>query len=320
METPPGLPRPGFRDTLRTFIAWGRGLPRAYLVAAGILAAFGLAGVVFTGYTTYDYTMNSPAFCRSCHLMEAAWTRWSTSEHRNVDCHSCHKQSITESARQVIVFALRRPERVGRHAEVPSTRCAACHESGNPQWRQVAETAGHLVHAQQQQIECVVCHSQSIHRIRPSTAICATCHQAQATGSRVIKIPQMAEFHCVDCHQFLRLNSPLRPTRETCLGCHQALPPKTTVGWPANAPHTSLPCGQCHKPHEQAKPIIACATCHGATRPALHQVATHAATTCVTCHRPHGWKVTTRQTCLTCHTDKETHNAPTVCQACHAFR
>jgi hypothetical protein len=271
-------------------------------------------------YDVYDYTMNNPAFCRSCHIMESAWTRWTTSAHRTVDCHACHQQRITESARQVIVFAFRRPERVGRHADVPAVRCQACHTSGDPRWAQVARTAGHVVHAERQQIQCVVCHSTGIHRIVRPTQVCVNCHQAQAAGARVVQIPAMAEFHCVNCHEFLRPDSPLRPTRLTCLGCHRALPPKRTVGWPPGAPHSGFACGQCHKPHEKAQPVVACATCHTAPRPALHQRPAHAAATCATCHVPHAFRVQSRQTCLSCHQDKAAHNAPTACSVCHVFR
>jgi hypothetical protein len=228
--------------------------------------------------------------------MEVAWTRWASSEHRKVDCHACHKQSIEESARQVITFAVRRPERVGKHADVPSTRCQNCHTGGDPQWRQVAATAGHEVHAQARRIECVTCHSSAVHRLRPATAVCAGCHEAQATGARAIRIPQMADFHCVDCHQFLRANSPLRPTQETCLGCHQGIPAKRTVGWPDERAHTALTCGTCHKPHEKAQPIATCTACHAAPSPAVHPKETVAAgarsyATCTACHQPHKWTV-----------------------------
>ncbi len=282
----------GLRQLLRTLRAWALGLPTVWivLVAAGVV--IGIAVVAYGGFTVYDYTMNNPAFCRSCHIMETAWTRWSTSEHRKVDCHSCHEQSITESARQVITFAVRRPERVGKHAEVPADRCASCHASGNSVWRQIAATAGHQVHAIGKKIECVTCHSTSIHRLKPSTDICANCHEAQARGERAIKIAQMADFHCVDCHQFLRVNSPLRPTQETCLGCHAALPtPPRTVGWPEGRAHTTLACGTCHKPHEKAQPIVNCTSCHTAPKPEIHAPVMQAKTPCTTCHQPHYWKM-----------------------------
>ena len=40
---------------------------------------------------------------------------------------------------------------------------------------------------------------------------------------------------------------------------------------------------------------------------------------CMSCHTPHTWKVTSRETCLTCHEDKKTHYAPTFCGECHKF-
>lgn len=288
---PPQSPRrPGRLVRLR---AWLLKIPRTWLIVIGIAATAAAATIALGGYTVYDYTTNNPAFCRSCHIMEAAWDKWSTSEHRKVDCHACHQQSIAQSARQVIVFALRHPEQVGKHAEVPAGRCATCHESGNRTWRQVAETAGHKIHAEQRQIECVVCHSTSVHRFKPATEVCANCHQAQAKGDRAIKIKEMADFHCVDCHQYLRPNSPLRPTRQTCLQCHQALPTKKTVGWPEGAP-MAYPCGSCHKPHEKARPVVACTSCHPAPDPAIHPkavVTSGSYAACTTCHQPHKWKI-----------------------------
>ena len=284
-------PRPGRRRALRSWLARQ---PRIWIVLGAIVLGGAAAVVAFGGYTIVDYTMTNPAFCRSCHIMETAWTRWASSEHRKVDCHACHQQSVAESARQVIVFALRHPERVGKHADVPADRCRNCHASGDPTWRQIAETAGHVVHAQNRGIECVVCHSTAVHRLKPVVTICANCHVAQAEGARAIKITQMADFHCVDCHQFLRENSPLRPTQLTCLQCHQTIPPKRTVGWPAGGPMSSLACGTCHKPHEKAQPVVTCTSCHPAPNPAIHPRETVTAgarsyTACTACHQPHRW-------------------------------
>src|SRR3989304_6008797 len=208
-------PRPGLRDTLKVFRAWLRALPRPFLFAGGAVVLMGAAAGGFAGYTTHDYTMNNPPLFPPRHTPRGGGA----------------------------------PRAGGPGAPPPP-----CHTSGDPRWRQVAETAGHQVHAERRQIECVLCHSQAVHHIQPSTAVCAKCHQAQSIGARAIKIPQMAEFHCVDCHQFLRLSSPLRPTRQTCLGCHQALPPKKTVGFPPPGAHTTLTCSTSHKPPEKAQP------------------------------------------------------------------
>ena len=288
MDERPSSP---IRQASHTVRAWLRGLSPLWLAFLIAVTVTGIAVVAFGGYTVYDYTMNNPAFCRSCHTMEVAWTRWASSEHKKVDCHSCHEQSIAESARQVITFAVRRPERVGKHAEVPADRCQTCHTSGDPQWRQVAATAGHDVHARVRQIQCVTCHSTAVHRLKPATTICANCHEAQAVGARAIKIPGMADFHCVDCHQFLRQNSPLRPTQDTCLSCHRGLPTKQTVGWPEGRAHTTLACGTCHKPHEKAAPLVNCTSCHAAPKPEIHAPVMQSKTPCIPCHQPHQWKV-----------------------------
>jgi nitrate/TMAO reductase-like tetraheme cytochrome c subunit len=266
--------------------AWPRPVAAGALVGASVL----LVGAAYGAGRSYSYVMNDPRFCRSCHTMEQAWDRWQTSEHRKVDCHSCHEASIVESARQVITFVVRQPERVGRHAVVPREVCARCHESGDARWRQVEETAGHKVHAGQRNIQCVVCHAPSIHRFRPPTAVCGSCHVAQTRGERTIKIRAMADQHCIDCHQFLRLDSPLRPSRQTCLDCHRLIPSQVGM-FPANAP-MQFPCAQCHRPHEAARPVVACASCHEKPRADLHPAEMLKTTPCTTCHVPHRWKVT----------------------------
>lgn len=254
------------------------------------VVGLGFAGSgIYSAYRGYNYVMNNPAFCRSCHTMEDAWTQWQTSEHRNVNCHACHEASIVASAKQVVTFVVRQPHRVGTHAVVPREVCARCHASGSPRWSQVAETAGHRVHAEQRQIQCVVCHAPSIHRFRPVTEICGTCHVAQTRGERVVKIRAMADQHCTECHAFLRVDSPLRPGRQTCLECHQLIPSQRG-SWPADAP-MQFPCSQCHKPHERSQPVITCRTCHERPQPQMHPETVLKTTACTACHVPHRWKV-----------------------------
>lgn len=277
------------RAWLRMVYGRLRALPRplALLIVGGGLVL--LAGAGLIGFTTYDYVMNNPAFCRSCHTMEQAWTRWATSEHRKVVCHECHRASVLESTRQVVVFVLRQPQRVGPHALVRAEVCARCHESGDPRWRQVGRTAGHVVHAEQRNIQCVACHAPSIHRFRPPTAVCGQCHVAQTRGERVVKIKAMADQHCTDCHGFLRPDSPLRPTRQTCLQCHQTLPNQAGL-WPPDAP-MQFACGQCHKPHQQAQPVVVCTACHEKPRADMHPASILQSTPCTACHIRHRWTV-----------------------------
>ena len=129
----------------------------------------------------------------------------------------------------------------------------------------------------------------------------------------------MAQRYCLDCHQYLREGSPLRPTRSTCLDCHQKQA-QTRVHWPENAPML-FQCQQCHQPHQQKEPEVNCLACHSQIRSTgLHQAQPHQATACTTCHQPHQWKVEARDTCLSCHQDRKTHNQGTLCFDCHRWQ
>jgi hypothetical protein len=113
----------------------------------------------------------------------------------------------------------------------------------------------------------------------------------------------------------------LRPTRETCLSCHQKTQTQDGVVFPDNAP-MKWDCRECHKPHRKDwAPGSTCLTCHtdARTTEGLHSATTHSQTDCQVCHKPHEWKVQTRDQCLSCHTDKVDHNAGGLCADCHDF-
>ncbi len=293
---------------------------RIYLLPVGMkigLAVVALAVVsigAFQGSKFYDYSQNDPSFCRSCHTMEKAWERWNTSEHSKVNCHSCHISNPMADLQQVYVYALSKPDKVENHAKVSDAACASCHESGDPTWRQVESTAGHKIHNDEAGIACTKCHSVTLHRFKPPKELCKACHE-----EKKMLVSQMADRYCLDCHNFLREDSPLRPTRETCLDCHQKLP-QTRVTWPSDAP-MKFACSDCHKPHESAKPTGNCTSCHNNVKnQGLHQRTTHTVTPCQTCHKPHEWKITTRDACESCHSNKRAHNPGIVCKSCHDFK
>lgn len=290
-------------------------LPRP--LALGIVAvvigfvAFG----AFGAFRVYSYTQNDPTFCRSCHTMEKAWDRWATSEHSKVNCHSCHEASPVASFEQVVKYAVNQPDDVSKHALVNDEACKTCHESGNGKWKQIADTAGHQVHVEDQNLNCLKCHSVTLHRFAPPEKICLACH-----GDQTVKTTAMAERYCLDCHNFLRENSPLRPQRQDCLKCHEAQTQKE-VHWPTTAP-MQFQCAQCHQPHKaETSPVATCQSCHTEQQTkGKHAVSAHTTTSCSTCHKPHEWKVTQRETCTTCHQNKVEHNAPATCNTCHSFR
>ena len=94
-----------FTSRVRRFWHWVRRLPKkiSIPVALVILIAISFGGYYFAGF--YSYMQNDPNFCNSCHIMEESWDRWATSEHRDVDCHSCHHQRVFASAELLIDFA-----------------------------------------------------------------------------------------------------------------------------------------------------------------------------------------------------------------------
>ena len=302
------------RSKVATVRRWLLSLPPVLAVAVVLaFAIFALTGM-YGSYRLYSYTQDDPLFCRSCHTMQKAWDRWASSAHNQVNCHTCHESNALESFEQVVKFAASRPNEVAKHAKVPEEVCMSCHEGNDPRWIQVADTAGHKVHAEEKGISCLKCHSTSLHEFAPPEKVCLTCH----TNNQV-KMTGMAQRYCTDCHNYLQENSPLRPTRKDCLDCHERLA-KKDVHWPSDAP-MQLQCSSCHKPHEDTSPKAACQTCHqGQEQKGKHAVAAHQASGCTSCHEPHKWRVTDRETCTTCHQNRVEHNPGTTCSSCHGFR
>jgi nitrate/TMAO reductase-like tetraheme cytochrome c subunit len=300
--------------------SWVTHLPVAIKVALGAVMLILVFGGSYGSYRIYSYTQNDPDFCRSCHTMETAWEKWSTSEHSKVGCHSCHEVSPIGGMQLVADYLLEKPDTNATHAKVSDEACEKCHYSGDPQWVQVESTAGHQSHAEGQNIACQTCHGLRLHRFRPATEICAACHSDKVDGEEHgVKVPQMQELHCTECHPFLRDDSPLRPTRETCLSCHQKI---TTGGvvFPEEAP-MKWDCKECHKPHEAEKPTVDCTSCHqGIRSQGAHSKTTHSQTECQTCHKPHEWKIQSREQCSSCHSDKANHNPGQLCASCHDFK
>lgn len=289
-------------------------LPRPIALSIVAIVVLFIGFGAYGSLRVYSYTQNDPTFCRSCHTMEQAWNRWATSEHSKVNCHSCHEASPIASMEQVIKYAMNQPNQVSKHAMVSDEMCKNCHENGNGTWKQIADTAGHKVHAEEQRVSCLKCHSVTLHRFAPPEKICLACH-----SDKDMTISSMGQRYCLDCHNFLRENSPLRPQRQDCLKCHESQAQKE-VHWPSTAP-MQFQCSQCHRPHKNERPTGACASCHqGQENKGKHAVRTHASATCSTCHKPHEWRVTQRETCLTCHQNKVDHNPGTFCASCHNFR
>lgn len=282
-------------------------------ISGGILAI--AAGIV--AWRGNQYIEHEPKFCLSCHNMASAYDLWDQSGHSKVECHACHVPNTWNNIKQLYIYTTERPEGVSSHAEVEREICNKCHnaEKSPSRHNQITQTSGHVVHAGKQRIECIVCHSTSVHRFKPPKDLCAGCHKQitlEAAGT-------MAEMHCMQCHQFLSPDSkrPLKPDRAACLDCHEKRVVKDEVFPAAKAP-MKWDCGKCHKPHE--KMIIGnadCAKCHDAITEGLHKVKAHA-DSCQSCHKPHTWTSGT-ESCTTCHKGIQPakHHPGKACTECH---
>ena len=114
---------------------------------------------------------------------------------------------------------------------------------------------------------------------------------------------QHARILCNLCHR-----AGYRPPLD-CISCHKI---------DTSAPMMSMPCSTCHLREAETEPMVSCKSCHPVSR-GLHRQKEHSTVPCSTCHAPHAWKVTARETCLTCHDDKKEHYPPAFCGDCHAF-
>jgi hypothetical protein len=151
------------------------------------------------------------------------------------------------------------------------------------------------------------------------TSTCSVCHTIPQRGP-LLALGATAVVSNEPWHPW-----PLKGTHERilCSLCHRAgyRPPLDCISChkiDVSAPMMSNTCGTCHLKEAEIKPMTDCKSCH--TNPqGLHTKGDHSTSPCATCHKPHLWKVTSRDTCLACHDDKKTHNAPNFCGECHSF-
>lgn len=303
----------------RAIVLWTAALPAVVKATAVAVVVAGGTVAAVAGYRVYDFVEHDNRFCTGCHVMAEAYVSFDESAHRELGCKECHAQPRTESARQLYLWVLDRPQEVGPHSPVPDARCRSCHVEGDPeQWAQIEASLGHRVHLESDDPDlveamCVTCHGVSVHEFQPADATCGECHEAEATV-RLGRMADEAELHCVACHDFLG-DEPadlpgiaegiaLLPERAQCAACHEM------AGLLAEAeldvdPHGAV-CGACHNPHTQETPADAvetCLDCHErADTITVFHTGTHAPVlpNCTACHSAHRWQVDGTD-CLACH-------------------
>ena len=184
-------------------------------------------------------------------------------------------------------------------------------------WSRDRRVTGHRVHVEEQRIACNACHelgATAMGTVSPTR--CATCHAARATIEHAARLAEQRFGHgvradCVSCHAFTSdaksdaaqgsldagALEPYQPSE--CVRCHQ----KAQGPIPAVTVHAATACLNCHRPHQDKRPVSAdCAGCHSGV------VTTHAALgktaneTCTTCHtHQHAPAADALATCAECH-------------------
>ncbi len=277
-------------------------------------------------YRTYRYVQHDPSFCTNCHIMDQAYSRWLESAHSQVSCHACHRPDLADNLHQLWVYWTDPPDKPTHAPEIENSVCFQCHRTGEDARADapaaplddVLTEAGHAEHVGRQKIQCIRCHSTSLHRFEPPSDICVSCHKHEALEGSGMRQ------HCTVCHVYTATGrDSLLPQREDCLGCHEAFGVGEEVFPGEAAPDRPAPvmrwaCGECHKPHSQPRLTAAdCRTCHQAALGAVPLHASPGHTDCLTCHRPHLWKPADTRACAACHGDRAEHSTGLACTTCH---
>lgn len=289
---------------------------------AGLAAVLIAAGTAL-GWQSWSYMHEDNDFCMSCHVMDVPFERFTTSEHAELQCHDCHRQSVAASTRQVYLWVAERPQEIGPHAPVPNEICAECHIVQDPDstWQRISATAGHRVHLESDslpELMCVNCHGVEVHRFVPVDETCGQsgCHSSEKTQIVLGRMAGQTGFHCVTCHRFTApipehasrdtARAALVPAEQQCLSCH-GMEKMVTGLVSGEEPHGAV-CGICHNPHTQESPGLAtetCATgdCHAQadTLTPFHRgLRAGVLETCETCHEAHVF-IVEGEDCTACH-------------------
>jgi len=296
-----------------------KGRRRRLLFIAVSVVVFGLLFVIVGGYfKTKRFVERDPGFCALCHKTREAYTLWTRSEHQHVVCQDCHHETQEESLQMLVahMFQNKSPDgKLGTKSHSPKVEinsCLECHIKHDQDWPAIDASIGHKIHVKKAKVNCLKCHSRSIHRFKDAAESCLDCHK-----SRKFLRGGMERLHCLSCHNFLNDQQSLLPDRSICLDCHQSQGiMKSPI--PNDAPMAKFPCWACHHPHSEEPALVSCTSCHKKmSESGFHRIKAHA--DCLKCHEPHEWKSRPRD-CTSCHKNKISHYAHKACWECHSFK
>lgn len=228
-----------------------------------VLAGVGLAGILVLAVLVKYST--SPAFCRSCHIMEPYYKAWKSSQHNRVACVECHYppgsprtliwkkfQALSQVVKYVTRTYSSKP-----FAEVNDESClrSGCHSTRLLQGKVVTKSGirfDHRPHITERrrgrQLRCVSCHSQVVvgKHIEVTYDTCFLCHfRGRGEGRKLEPLGG-----CLGCHEL--------PARSFKLG-------NMTYNHKDFVTRQGVSCQNCHVEAVQGKgraPEDRCLLCH----------------------------------------------------------
>lgn len=308
----------------------------------------------------HERTLPEAQDCLRCHYvfgdLKPSDSRLVQGHSNCMSCHRPHLWTIKEPRETCLKCHGSAPETVIEHKiPVHPKNCTACHKphtwklkgSGNCGQCHVGKTvkASDFRSVPRKHTECLNCHTSSGWKFKGTKATCLKCHSKIHRGARPAEIP-VKHKDCLNCHK----PHTFRPERPSglCMSCHkvetrQALSSKmrdcndchsthkaeflgmsTTCNTCHRPQYESVKgtamseCNMCHQPHTWKATNETCTTCHGIPDAGTHKVEYHQ--DCNSCHGRHKWRPKERETCLTCHSDREEHFAGQSCITCHTFK
>ena len=298
-------------------------LAHPVLAIALLLAFAGVAGAAVPAFRASERA----TFCISCHEMGPYYDAWAAGAHRNIECVECHVDAgalnhvshKVIAAKEMWIHLTGDPRFPQGTAEVPDSRCLACHAS-------IPGSTGprfsHKAHAGTG--GCVTCHSDGGHRVsldalKAAGSLKPGLEASAAAGSSATTSSAHPVVSCVKCHDpattaCATCHVPPHKARGACIGCHQPGP-----RWVFTHP-TATDCATCHTAPAQHFGA-ACASCHVPAVPFAQTRYTHVSTACENCHAaPAGHSKAAP--CASCHRRPGTswafsHPASSACASCN---
>ena len=315
---------------------------RGLLIALGSLVA-ALVVVLGGGLVVSP----RPSSCLTCHEMEAYYTQWASSTHKDVICLDCHTEpglvgvvkieaSMLKNSAGHVAGAYEMPIR----ADVRDDSCLRCHpRDSRPEV--LPQATIRISHSAHNDIQCAQCHGRLVHTLGQETTVPTVTHKGGEKACQVCHTPEVcphgsAQVDCQSCHSASIPRHNLREqtnviTREDCIDCHN----KMRVSAEENcqtchvSPHgIDRSCNKCHTstdtwhdkqlvhafPLDGGHSSVACTKCHTSTSTDAAKVKTAAPLAGAT-HTANG---TPSPLCANCHQPPHKPLGDGNCATCHS--